>query len=136
MSPLRPEAKSKGCRAIDDNADARDNDHRVGRDGFRFTEALNRLPGKGAYGDEQKNGVEERCEDGRGAQAIGEALRGRSSYENAGDPRDHEAQHVAEIVSGVGKKSDRIAERAVDGFDNDKAGVESNANRKSHPEAG
>ena len=51
-------------------------------------------------------------------------------------PRNHEPQHIRQVVTGIGQQGHRVAEHAVNGFDNDESHVENDPDRESPTEAG
>ena len=70
---------------------------------LRIVEALHGFPDDGADGDQQEGGVGQGGEDRAAAQAVGMALGRLPLGQARRDPGQDQAQHVAEIVAGVGQ---------------------------------
>ena len=85
-------------------------------------------------GDQQEQGVDQRGEDRRFLQAVGEARRrGAPGHHRAG-PGDDQPEHVRQIVAGVGQQRHRIGEEAEDRFGDHEPEVERDADREGAAE--
>jgi len=81
---------------------------------------LKDLPGDRADRQQQEYRVEQRRQDRRPAQAIGEPPGRRPPDQDARGPGDEQAEDVAEIVAGVGEQGYGIAQKPVDDLDENK----------------
>ena len=78
-----------------------------------------RLGADRADRDQQEQGVDQRREDRRFLQAVGEARRRGALRHHRAGPGDDQAEHVGQIVPGVGEQGHRVGEEAEDGLDDD-----------------
>ena len=109
---------------IDNNASGGNYHDRPTSDGLRVEKSANRLPTQAPDHDQQKHSVEQSGEDRRTAESIGEPGGWRALDEDAGDPRDHESQHVAEIVASVRQEGNRVSEEAEHNFQHHETDIE------------
>ena len=104
--------------------------------GLRIGEAVDCFQRDGAGGDEQENRVEQSGEDRGTAQAVGAAAGGRAAREHRGAPGDGEAEHVAEIVSGIRDQRHGMADHARRGAHDDEAKIQHDTHRERRAEIG
>lgn len=133
---LAASGKENGRAGVDENADGGHRHHGSRRHGLRVRQALDRLPAQAADGQQQQDRVEQRRQNGRTAQAIGEPGARRPLAEVVGEPGDGEAKHIAEIVPGVRKQGHRVCEIAIERLDAHEPGVEGDADQEGAPEIG
>ncbi len=103
-SDLLPDMKSSAVNPVDQNSDSRDPGHDARMNRLRGAQAIERFQPDGAHRDEQKNRICERRENRRALQAVGITASGGTFGQDRGDPCQHEAKHVAEIVAGIRKQ--------------------------------
>ena len=121
--------------AVHEDADRGHDHHGLAGDRCRLTEALDRLPGDGADRDEQEHRVEQGREDRRALHPVSVARARGTLGQRHGDPGHHEAEHVREIVAGIGQQGDRVREYPVGRLDGDEADVQGDADGERLPEA-
>ena len=83
----------------------------------------------------RKDRIEQRGEDRRAAEAVGEALRRRAPGQDRGRPGDAEAEHVAHVVAGVGQQRHGMADEAADDLQHHEAGIEGDPDGEGPAEA-
>ena len=81
----------------------------------RLGEATHRLPGDPARHHQQDNRIGERGEDRAAAQAIGAPARGQALDQYGRAPGQHQSEHVAEVVAGVGEQTLNVTARVAEG---------------------
>ena len=136
MSALRPRANIKAVSAVDDDADRGDDDHRraVGR--RRIEQPPDRLRDDRPDRDQQEQGIDQRGEDRRLLQTVGEARREARLAITVPAQADHQPEHVGQIVAGVGQQRHRIGEEAEHRFGDDEGEVERDPDRERAAEIG
>ena len=133
---LLARSEQPGGDAVDDDADRGDDHDDFAGDRGGIGEAQDRLPGDRSDRQQEKDGVEQRREDRRAAQSVGEAGGGRAPDEPAGEPRGRESEHVAEIMARVGEQRDRAGDQAVGRLDRDEPDIERDADGEGRAEIG
>ena len=103
-----PPAEHQGGGAVDQEAQGRDDHHRLAGDGLGGRQAPDRLPDNGAHGDQQQGAVGQGGQDGGLAQAVGPPVRRGPAGQGDSAPAQHQAEHVGEIVSGVGQQGEAV----------------------------
>src|SRR6185437_1334977 len=93
-------------------------------DGGWLAEAAARLHRDCADGDEEDDGVRQGGEDRALTVAVGPLLRRLAAGEPGGAPGEGEAEHVAEIVPGIGEQRHRARQNAEGRLDRDEAEIE------------
>ena len=136
MSSFLSRGEQPGGDAVDRDADRGDDHDGSSRDGGGVGEAKDRLPRDRPDGQEQEDRVEQGGEDRRAAQAVSEAGGRRAPDEDAREPGRREAEHVAEIVPGVGEQRDRAGREAIDRLDRDEGQVQRDADGEGGAEVG
>ena len=111
MSDLLPRASSQAETTVHRHRDGGDDHHRDARHRLGMHEAVHRLPGDGGDRHQKDQPVGEGGHDRGRAHAIGEARARPPVGHREGAPGQHQAQHVAEIVAGVGQQRERIGEQ-------------------------
>jgi hypothetical protein len=92
--------------------------------------------GDEAQGDQQEQRVGQRGEDRGGAQAVAEPAAGRPLRQDRRDLGGGEAEHIRQIVAGIGEQGHRVGDEAVGRLDADEAEIEDDANCERPPEIG
>ena len=117
-------AEGPGGEAVDDDADGGGPDDEVAAHVAGVEEFLYALHHDGAHGDQEDDGVEQRDEHRGFAAAIGEALGGVAGSQLEGYHGQQEREDVAQVVAGIGKEAEGVADEARNGFDDDEEQVE------------
>ena len=90
----------------------------------------NRLPGDPPNGNQQQQGVKQGGQNRRSAPAVG-AIRTWCDFgQRIATPGHQQAEHVAEIMAGIGEQRERIGPQAKAGFDDDKGQIQAHADGK------
>ena len=117
-------AEDPGSDTVDDNAHSGRPDDEGAVDIGGMHKLVDTLHDDGADGHQQDDGVEERDENRGLAVSVGEAAGGVAGGELEGNHGQQEREDVAQVVARVGEEAQGIADKAGDGFDNDKGQVE------------
>ena len=131
---LAPAREQQRRGEVDQDAHRRDDHHRHAGNGMRIGEPLRRFERDRAHRDEQQQRVGERRQDRGAAQAIGEALAGRTLGELGPAPGDQQAEHVGKIVPRIGEQGDRSRPHPGTPLHRDKGKVEQRADREGAAE--
>ena len=125
-----------GGDGVDGDAACRDGHHGdpLGRLGMQ--QSQDRRPCDAAGDQQQQDGVAERRQDGGAAQAVRVSVGGCAPGQRGGQPGDAEAQHITEVVPGVGDQSQRVGCKTPDDLCNDIGRVEADADGKGPPKGG
>ena len=100
-------------------------------DRHRMRDAPDRLPGDPAGHHQQNDGVGERGEDRASAQPIGKSAARLTAAEHRGAPGQREAEHVTEIVSGIGQQRERSGKNPGNRLAAEISQVQGDPDRKS-----
>ena len=115
---------------VDGDADQRDGHDDPGADGRRIAQAVDCLERDRADGDEQNRRVGQRGEDREAPQSV-RTPRGRAGLgQQRARPGQHEPEHVAEIVSGIGCERQRVRANSKHDLGDDEREVEADADRE------
>ena len=131
---LTAAGEQHGRDAVDGDADRGDRDHRLALGRRRMEQAADRFRADRADRDQQEQRSWQRRQDRRLLEPVGEPRRGRALGHDRARPGDHQAEHVRQIVAGVGEQRHRIGEEAVNRLDRDEAEVERDADREGAAE--
>ena len=112
---------------VDDDADAGHHHDGDALDGLRRLQAVHGLPGQRAHRHQQQQRVDEGRQDAGALPAVGVARVGPQSAGQRAAPGQHQADHVAEVVAGVGQQGQRVDLPAVEGLDRDEGDVQRDA---------
>jgi hypothetical protein len=121
---------SQAEKAIHRHADCGHHRHRHALDRRRRGKALHGFPGNRPAGEQEQQGVGERRQDRRAAQAIGIARTRRAFRQHGRAPGQQQSQHVGQVVAGVGHQRRRVGDEAVDEFDRDEQRIDADRQRK------
>ena len=122
--------------AVHQDAGCRNPHHRRRADRRGAGEAPQRLHRDGAAAQQQDDGVGQRRQDAAAAPAVG-APRGRGAPgQRGGAPGDQQAQHVAQVVHGIGQQRDRVRRHAIENLQHDERGVGGGADGERPAERG
>jgi hypothetical protein len=133
---LAPAREHPGGDAVDDDADAGDDHHRLALDEIRDDQPHHRIVDDEADRDQQDDGVAQRRQDGRAPEAVAEAAARRALGQPGRAPGEQQPEHVRQIVTRVGQQRDRIGKEAVGRLDRDEGDVEPDPDREGAAEAG
>ena len=91
-------------------------------DGFarhvcRIAQAIDAFNHNSPYSHQQDDGIQQRNQDSGFLVTIGEVQTGRMSGQTKCNEGQHQAEHVAQIVSGIGKQTQRIINKADNSLD-------------------
>jgi hypothetical protein len=109
--------------AVDRDAPGRHRHHCRAGGRLRVQEAQNCRPGHAAGHHQQQHRIAQRRQDRGSSQTVGVAVAGRTARQPHRQPRDAQAQHVAEIMTGVGYQRQGIGHQSPGDFGDDIDGI-------------
>ena len=133
---LAPAGEQQRGGAVDDDADPGDDDHDQPGTGCGIEQPVDRLDQDRARGDQQQPGVGQRGEHRAGLVAVGEARVGRPRGHHRGAPGDQQAEHVRQVVPGVGEQRHRARQQAERRLDQHEGRIEHDADGERVAEIG
>ena len=135
MSWARPRANSSAASTLRPTPIAATMRDDAAVDRRRRAEPLDRLPDDAADREHDEAAVAERGEDRGAPEAVGASRRARAPRQHHRAPRHAEAEHVAEVVRGVGEQRRRMGGEPGDDADHDERDVERHPEdeRAGHP---
>src|ERR1700674_136019 len=131
---LAPGHEQNGGATVDHNAKSGHPDDGQPFDRRREHQPLHRLPGDTPGHQEQECRIDKGSEHGALTQAVGKALRWQALHQQARAPRQHQAQHIAQVMRPVREERDRVRPQAIDYLNPDIGEIGGHANGKSLPE--
>jgi hypothetical protein len=99
------------------------------------TQAIHRLDDDRADRDEQQPRVRDRGKNGEAPQAIGAARCRAAAREHGAGPREHEPEHVAQVVPGIGDQGEGVRAEPEHNLGDDERDVERDADGECTIEA-
>ena len=96
----------------------------------RVEEPADRLGADGPDGDEKEQRVDQRRQDRRLFEPVGEASRWRHLRKPAAAPGDDEPEHVRHVVTGIGNQRDRSGAESGNRLDDDETEIEQDSDRE------
>ena len=121
---------------IDADADQRHHDDRRLHDRLGLAQPLDGLPGDAAYGHQQQERVGERGQDRGPPEPVGAPFGGTALGQGRRAPGHYQAEHVAEIVAGIGHERSRIGGQTPAEFNEDKNQIGDDSNEQNFPAVG
>ena len=113
---LLPAAEQQGRHAIDQNADAGQYHHPAAIHRLGMAQVVNGFPQNKAQRGVEQGRVQQRRLNGSAPVAKGVAPRGRAARQPGRAPGQGQAQHVAQVVAGIGEQRGRVGPQARQWF--------------------
>jgi len=110
--------------------------HCQASDRLRVAESSDRFRRDRSDANQKKDGIEKSGKNGCPAQTVSETLSRTAPPQAGRRPRHQQTHHIGEIMSGIGKESERVAQQPENDFGDDEASIEEHADRESAPEIG
>lgn len=123
--------KQPGRERIDHDADAGHPRDTVAVDRLRIIQFADALDQNHADGHEQNAGVEQRDEHGTLPITVGIACRRLHASQPESDQRQHQADYVAQVVSGVRDQRDRVEPKSGSELDADENQIQHDTEHES-----
>jgi hypothetical protein len=120
--------------AIDGDAQRGDPNDRSSLHKRRIVEPLDGLPNDGAHSYKQEESIEERRQNGSPLPSISSARTRNFFRQFTRGPGHNEAEHVGEVVAGIGQKGERFREQAEGNLKDYEAYIKENPDQKRPPE--
>jgi FrmR/RcnR family transcriptional regulator, repressor of frmRAB operon len=122
--------EQKRGRAVEYDADRRNDCDDTAIHGMRFAEPVNRLPRHATDREQDQHRVRERRHDRRAAQAVGPSRGPCALGERHRAPGHREPEHVTEVVGRVREEGRRMSDETGQDTDDDEDEIEGHADRE------